>query len=369
MNKKYTFPIILFSVISLFISCDDDSSSPSNYMILNEVEFITSFPQTFSLNDKIEPEIDIIGIKSFIIYDSLLILSTVDREGLWSFISLPDYNYIGKLLKQGDGPFEFTQSPDVSYNTNIFKEKDILFANIYDSQKGRLLKLNIDESLTTGDLHISSINESLPHFLFNSVVIDSTSIFCKKFNDNYTQQIRYITNHCSGEIIIPPILQKLNEASIKTGEDINILSTITKMNMDNKRFVEMPIGLNYINTYSLDGTFSKTICIGDKLDNIHKIQNKKIWNRIYTYSDVRIFSDFWGVVQIDEDEKTFQTGRKKRPSILLFNWEGEPLANLELSHFITSFDIDLKNGTLYTLDVHSDEFHKYNISYILEKLK
>lgn len=151
-------------------------------------------------------------------------------------------------------------------------------------------------------------------------------------------------------------------------QDINILSTITKFNPDRNIVIEMPVILNYINMYSLDGTFTRTLCIGDKVDDIEDIQDKKLWERIYTFNDIATFPDFWGVVYINEDAKTYQTGRKKLPCIYLFDWEGKPLAELKLKHFITTFDIDLRNRTLYTFDLEDEVLHKYDINEILTKI-
>ena len=104
------------------------------------------------------------------------------------------------------------------------------------------------------------------------------------------------------------------------------------------------------------------------MDNINKIQYKPRWARTYTFADLRLFENFWGVIHIDEDEKTYQLGRKKLPLIYLFDWKGKPIVELKLDHFITSFDIDLKNGSLYTFDVHSDEFYRYDVKGILSKV-
>ena len=151
-------------------------------------------------------------------------------------------------------------------------------------------------------------------------------------------------------------------------EDINIISTIAKMNHENGLIVEMPIGLNYINLYSLDGSSAKTLCIGDEPDDISEVENQDFADRIYTYSDLCVFKNFWGVVAIGEDMKTFQMSRKKHPSILLFDWEGNPLAELKADRFMTGFDIDLTNGTLYTFDVYTDEMFRYDIRHILREL-
>jgi hypothetical protein len=79
-------------------------------------------------------------------------------------------------------------------------------------------------------------------------------------------------------------------------------------------------------------------------------------------------SEFRGVIYVNEDTKTYLTERKKLPVILLFDWNGEPLAELRLNDFITAFDIDFINGHLYTLDLDTDVFCRYDIRDMPEKL-
>jgi hypothetical protein len=364
--RKYNLTATLLFFATLFLYCKQSSSSSSNNMNFKNVEFIEKFPQTFELHNKIDPNFDIIGIRNFAIYDSLLVLSTVNDQGLWSFISLKTKANLGNFFTMGQGPNQFTESPSVGTKVT-FHRKDSLFAYIYDSQKGKLLKMNIDASLHFNKLNISTVHDSLPPFLFNFVMLDPSKFLCKEADPTQTQQIRYIKENNDKKT--PDILNKLNNAKIKNGENINILSTITKYSPLHKKIVEMPIGLNYINMYSLDGDFSKTISLGKTLDNVDKVQDESRWDRLYTFADLRVFDNFFGVVYINEDEKTYQTNRKKKPLILLFDWNGNPLAELKLNHFITSFDIDFNNGDLYTFDVHSDEFYKYNVKDILQKLK
>ncbi|MBR9775545.1 MAG: hypothetical protein GYB55_11215, partial [Cytophagales bacterium] len=246
-------------------------------------------------------------------------------------------------------------------------EGDQLVAFLYDFQKGRLLKLNITKSIETNNQQLSILNDDLPPFLFNFTFIDSSRYLIKKIENSNRQQIRsFIKDGHESEI---SILKKLNQASIVQGEDYNILSTITKYNNKNNVFLEMPIGLNYLNIYSLDSTIAKTICIGEKLNDIEEIQKQSPEERIYTFANSRIYDDFLGVVFINEGKKNYQTNRTKLPSILLFDWNGHPLAELKLENHITSFDIDFINQELYTFDVHSDEFFKYDIKDILTTLK
>ncbi|WP_192348900.1 BF3164 family lipoprotein [Algoriphagus sp. Y33] len=358
---------ILLIVSSLLTSCGNPKLDQPTFMAFDNIDYIKEFPVKFSLGKKTTPNIDIIGIRSFAIYDSILILNTTKEDGLWSLYSLPNHQYLNSFLKRGEGPLELIQGPSLASKTKITREEGQLVAYLYDFQKGGALKFNIEESINSKILQISKLNTSIPPFLFEFIMIDSSTFFIKEIGNMDTQQIRYL--YKNGYRTTLPILDKLNQASILQGEDFNILSALTKLSDIHQKFVEMPIGLNYINLYSLDSTLAKTICIGEKLFDISNIQKENTWDRVYTFSDLRVFDDFFGVVFINEDIKTYQTNRTHFPSILLFNWEGEPLAELKLENHITSFDIDFINNELYTFDVQSDEFYKYDMSTIFPELE
>ena len=59
---------------------------------------------------------------------------------------------------------------------------------------------------------------------------------------------------------------------------------------------------------------------------------------------------------------------RKYPSILLFDWDGKPLAELKLTRFVNSFDIDMVNKTLYVFDVYNDKMFAYDLSEVLNKI-
>ena len=312
MKKNITLIVIFVFAVSLIVDC----SGSSDYMVLNEIRYINTFPQIFSIDNgiKIDLEnIDVIGIINFRIYDSLLVIATSDNDGLWSFVSLPDFRFLGKFLTIGQGPYEFFQYQFVGDGVNFFKENEEIFSSIFHFDKGKLYKMNIDESIKNQRLDIYTIHDSLPPvLLFDFVEIDSVTFFCKEISNKETQQIRYLL--INGEKIIPHHFKKLNLAKIREREDFNILSTSTKYDFSTKRIVEMPGHLNYINIYSIDGSFGKTICIGEQLDNIGKIQDRNRWtDRMATFNDLRLFSNFWGVLFINEIQTIKE--RKRFPNI------------------------------------------------------
>ncbi len=189
--------MLRLTVLLLMTARSHSFHAPKIVANSGNVAYVEQFPQTFSINNAEEVNTDIIGILDFSIYDSLLILSARDNKGLWSFLSLPDCHFLGKFLTQGQGPYEFFHCPWVSQNT-LFKEEGTLYAGIYDFATGAVWDNNQKNT--------------------------------------------------------PPHLEKLNAARIIEGDDHNILSTGIQYNA----VIEMPLELNYINMYSIDGTFGKT---------------------------------------------------------------------------------------------------------------
>lgn len=364
--SKFVFHIVIVFIFFNFWNCASDSKERLTDMAFDDIKYIDNFPQSFSIDGE-KIDIDVIGVRNFIISDSAIIMSTNNKDSLWVIANLPDLQVQGSILRRGQGPTELTISPSTTYNTKLIKENNQLFAYIYEYHKGELIKLNITASLNTGKSDISIINDSLPKSLFNFIVIDDSTYLCKEARNNHTQQIRYIYKQ-KKEVNDYSILDKLNNVSIRDNEDINILSTITKHNPSNDIIIEMPIGLNYINMYSLDDSFARTVCVGKSLFNIERIQNNNRWDRIYTFSDLRLFENFWGALYINESEKDYQLKRKNFPSILLFDWTGNPLAKLTLNQLATSFDIDFQTSQIYTFDVETELFFKYDITNVLSSL-
>ncbi len=363
--NKILFSLILISAFILVGCTRNNTTGQSDLMAFDDIEYTHKFPKTYSANGK-EVNIDVIGVKNLLIHDSMIIFSTNHSDSLWTIASLPDLQIKGSMLKSGQGPNEFTYPPSVAFNTKITKEKDQYFAYLYEFYKGELLKLNISASLQTGKTEIERINDSLPETLFNFVVIDDSTFLCKGCDDNFTRQLRYIQDR-KGNQSTPPVFENLNRVSVRSSEDINVISTITKYEPSNGKVVEMPVGLNYINLYSLDGSTTKTICIGKKTYDIEQVQAQKMWDRIYTFSDIRLYKDFWAVMYINETEKDYQKNTpKKKPSVLLFDWSGNPVAEIKLDQNASCFDIDLQGRELYTLDAQSDLFFKYDLSSILQ---
>lgn len=353
--------IIACFVLILSVGCTREASRNNleRYMLAGNVEYVHTFPQNIQLRNPKKVLAEQVGITGFRIIDSLMVLTMKGETGVIGIAPTNNLSACNRFFNLGNSEEEFIMTPTLSTSVSSYTISDTLFLDIFDSQKGRLLTMNVNKSLLNRKVVLKSIKKGLSNNVFNIVRLSEGEYLVKEINNNETQLIRSLKNMNTQQVKTNKLLDKLNSASVKPGEDFNILSTIMHVSNDGK-IIEMPIGLNYLNIYKLDGSFAKTVCVGNELADIDQVMNQDRFDRLYTFADLKIYDNFFGVVFLNEKEKDYQSNSQKHSEILLFSLEGKPLARLMLPHHITSFDID-KNGNLYTFDVLSGEFLMYNI--------
>ncbi len=354
--------------MTVLLGCKKTSSlSSQDYMVFDEIVYKGKDISSVSLHNETDVNIDVIGITDFYIKDSLMVLSTQNPDAFLSFVSLPTYRILGSFLKKGQGPLEFLSSPSISYNSRFFYVENELFAYLLDRRKGSVYRFNVTKSLRNNKIEMSLIKDNIPRSAFGVVTIDDTKFLFKELNEKMVKQSRYILDN--NIKTVPPFLEKLNQATIKQGEDFNILATMIQYDPQRDMIVEMPLELNYLNMYSLDGSIAKTICIDKELYDIKNIQNIARGDRNDTFADIRLFKNFFAILYMNETQKDFiQFKRKGFPTVLLFDWSGNMIAQIKLNQLATSFDFDMKNKTLYTFDHQTEGFYKYDVADILSKI-
>lgn len=177
MKKEW----IIWAVIGLLMGCGCNSSSDSHteYMAFENVNYIKEFPYSYSLENDQMVDWDVIGVKSFSFFDSLLVVtSNADKDGLWHFLTAKDYRFLGNYLTQGGGPEEFKELPKVS-DAKFYKKDNQVFADIYDFSGGKYFSINVSRTLENDRLDIQTVKNMLPAGLFDQVYIDSSTVYCR----------------------------------------------------------------------------------------------------------------------------------------------------------------------------------------------
>lgn len=364
--KKIIFIVV---VASLIMGCKQANNHDKmvRAMTTEDIEYVKKFPQQVELQKGEKVNLPIIGISNFRIIDSLLVVGKKETQNIWQFVTLNDLHTVGSMVNIGEGPNEFLIAPNTNSNSNFYLHNDSLYVDLFDNQKGKVLAVNILQSFKDKKLKVAQTYNAFSNNDFNVVRLSNGDYLVRTINDDATQLNRTVRNSTTGKETTTKVLNKLNGAKVNVGEDFNILGTIIKTTPDNVIY-EAPISLNYLNIYSVDGTTSKTVCIGENLYDIDAIMETDRGERIKTFSDLKIFPKFFGVVYIGEQKKKYQQEQGRMPSIYLFTLDGKPLTEIKMQRRITSFDIDLQHGYLYTLDSQADEFLRYDIRNILKKI-
>lgn len=357
--KKKIIPLLV-GMVCLFARCGQTPSPSANYMILDEVKYVEVFPKSFSLDNETPAISDAMGAQSFAIFDSLLFVQTSDPDGFWYIYSLPGDRLLGKFLRKGNGPSEFLTPPAMNH-VRFYRDAGTIFAELFDFNKKRLVVMDVIGLIERGYPELTELSGKMPRWAINSIRLDDNTFFGRELDNSASRLNRFLMK--DNKEIVRGNLAKLNKAHVNFGEDHNILAADIKYNAEKDLILETPTMLNYINLYSPKGAEGKTICVGKKLDNIKKIQDIDPADRMYTYDGARIYSDFFAALYCNEDVKTYETERKMMPVIQLFDWAGEPVAELKLNKICTSFDFDLLNGYLYIFDRPSEMFYKYIIQH------
>ena len=164
---KKSLAIVLIGLV--LSSC---STNPEAHMAFEEVRYIREFPRTYSLTAQDAESVDfgIIGTQDFIVHDSLLILSTANKNGFLTFLSLPDHRNLGSYLLLGNGPQEFIMPPWISQSVFYRKKGDLCFT-LHNVVRKRLECFNVTRTLESKRLHLSTINDSLVSTAFRLSLI------------------------------------------------------------------------------------------------------------------------------------------------------------------------------------------------------
>lgn len=363
MNSLYCI-LISCIVVCILGGCRKDNSI--NSMAFDSVLYVEKFPNTYQLENGKKLDFGLMGMHGLTVQDSLLIVSTSDKTGYWSFFNLQDYSFLGKYLTEGKSENEFLSSPrvDRQYFTNRGGE---LYAMIYDFSTGKILSMNIAKTLENKRLNVSEQIINFQRTLFNFLPMSDSSFFCREVNNDHTQQSRFLV--LNNNRIFPDNMNILNKASLEIGADINILGCICKYHPQSQKIVEVGLDLNLINLYSINNSFAFTICVGNELDRIEDIQKIDRRKKKVMYQGLNSYENYFAALYQNDTNENIHFGKAKKQTIQFFDWKGNPLIEVVLDRRVNSFDIDFSKKCLYTLSYEDDEIYVYDFSEALRRLE
>lgn len=348
--------VLILSFLAIALqSCSD---YVSQYLCFDDVVYVSEFPKTIELEEAAPLDLDLMGCVDFFGNDSVLVFKMMGLENHWRVCPFPDLNAGMDLLKKGNGPDEFANMPGNEY----FDGND---CRAWMSGESKMLRVDISESLEKGRLQLDTILE---------VPMQGTALSCAAVDDSVYFAVLHQYDsyrHClfdGNQLQDLEHLEAIDKHRVRN--DLNAMAAVRRYEASQKKVVEGLLHLNQINLYSLeDNTFAKTICVGEQLTDLGRIDDssKKQW--IKYYGSIITHPDYFAAIYFNASRKDFFAGKIKKTDIQFFNWDGEPLLDIRMPFPAESFFIH-KNKDLYVLSTKGEEerLYKYDLGDLLTGL-
>lgn len=335
-------------------------------MAFSNVEYVKKFPVEIEAkcSKEIDPERD--NFCAFTVCDSLMLCSTVESQKYLKVLSWPGMRPLNEFINKGNGPYELTSNL-LYFEENVEKEGKDVCIYFYD-KKNSIVKLNVSKSLTQESLIAEKVSNVVIGDSFNFygfITLGNNSFIIGKIENEGRRINRYL--YIDNEPTKNEILDRLNEIHIEASNiDHNVLGRHTAYHRQDKRIVEAYSNLNLINIYTLDGEFQKSICVGEKLDNLRDIEAMPVNDRpSSSYLFLKGYENYFAAAYSFHTNKDYIDKKQVPAEIHIFNWDGNPLCRIKLDKQFTTFHIDRDNNALVGMDVSGNMyFYDIDLSFL-----
>ena len=356
--KKFNFFVVLGMLVASQILMGCGEKMPDGD--LDEVKMYCDFPKVVSLAEKDGEKVDIdaMGIMDFKLMDSLLIVSTQDKDGLWKLYSLPNLDSVGNTLKLGSGPLELAYPMPInqsSFESGGTYGKRILDIPQFD--KRQIISIDLTASLDSAKL--VGREKELPQVPVFPVLYYSLSDDYSYMMSVDPDELRIKRELFKGNVATESkVLSVLNSNKVDNMEDIGALTSFPLIQPGGIKVADCQGNRGIINVfdYLTDTGFSLVEC-GVETDMESSLERRD--KNMSEYGGGNGYKNFFAVIANDYDN-----GQLTGQSLLFFDWEGNPLVKVILPmKNVGCFDIDLDNKMLYLHNIEEDCIVRYNFEF------
>lgn len=343
--------------ISLCVACVN-----MRYFAFDDIRTVKTFPVIYELCSPEVLELDVVGLQGIKVLDKYIVVSRTSDSGSLSIFSKDTDEYVGDFLKIGNGPGEILYAPFISW---IDFSDDERYAYVYD-YKGNYLEYDLSASIVDMVPVWNCLAEKLPVTdAARYFYIDENMLLCRRCKPDRNGYERMIVD-CKGNVIPSPNVESLNEI---TSSEMNLLSTGFAINSKEKRIAEFGSRINVIHLYSYVDDYSVTLSVGDKMLPLDEWEQFSEDGMKKMYYDSKSFDKFFAALYIGDTIGNLDSGSFGTPQIQLFDWNGNPIAEIVVPMRALYFDIDIADKKLYVVDYETENIMRYDISEIFDTLQ
>lgn len=344
---------ILTALVLILTSCEH-----KDYFAFDDVSFVRNFPNKYVLGKADTLDVELIGIHGVKSFGDYLLVSCAAPKGCLSTVTLgKETKVTNTFLMIGSGPGEVLYRPYISWMS--FYEKDGgCEAGVYD-YAGSFIELDVSQdSLSNAYRYLSrslSTRSGSRYFY-----VSPNRFLCRRSKADGSGFERLLVDSFGREYHIAS-MDFLNEIS---SSEQNLLSSSIVIDDKSGIVAEVSSYLDVVQLYSLDTSrkgFAKTLALGGKLQNLRDVERQGLDLTPRAYYDVHPYKDFFAALYVGAKMDDFEQGLCSPPSIHLFSWTGEPLAEIKLPVNALLFDIDTENNAIFVVESHSEKILRYDM--------
>ncbi len=335
--------IAAFSLVSCTTRTDGTGLAFENVKVAEgfreELDLTKKTPEVINLN--------VDGALDICVYDSLFCVMSSDANGFVKVFDKRTFSGCGSFLRKGRGPGELLNIP-TSHRFSRSSDGRLFFLD-----RKQVVEVDVAASLRNGQTEATPYKENLPDLIDYYLVVSDSLNVIKRINngfDGYTRQI------LRGKVLETTKNQEsLNKIVLDAKGDpgkFNLLGSMMSYNASEDVVVEASLMTNTINLYSLFSDFAMTLCVGDRPDDIQRLEKAEYGTTGDTFIDLKPCEGIFLVLY--QKEKGFNV-------VMAFQWDGEPVARIKVPDYVTKVCTDLDQNVLYALDGEEERILKWEL--------
>lgn len=354
--------IILFLLLTNFLySCKEEN---------------INHPLKFNKNYKVKGErifsdnLEVFNV--YVINNFLLTKNTNLGKNVFSLYDSKTLKYIGGFGKLGEGPEEFHNLTE--YSNQFINENNEIKIWIYERVKGKLSKINLTKSIENSKTVFEKVVDINPSVFYERTVyyFDEQKIIGQVSNlDLKMSQIRFynpVKNKVFKEIPFANLVKNENKniGFIQNQYNAIYLNSLG-IKPDKSKIVSGMYEQNRLDIFDANGELVNSIIEGEHkpIQNFEEYLKSGKATIYYSYLNL---TDKYIFALYNNQLKSEYWANPIPIEIRIFDWNGQPIANIEIPDYLTFFTININLGILYGVSLPDEKIIKYNIKSILNEL-
>ena len=304
-----------------------------------------------------EPLMEIIGGSNIQIIDTFLLAQHRydNPTHFWEVYGVNSLKHLKSVLSHGRGPLEVLFS---YYAGQYEKVNGDNWMFTLDMNASKLFKINLDESIRSG-VDIVELISPLPRHTY-PYFVTGDGLFLNLSYDQEKGTVCLIIEDNSWEN--PTVVKEIY--SNISPEDYYIISPKIYYNRKRNKVCIIPKNLDYIRITDFKGNGDIIVSTADSdgMSSARQERDRDWMQMVMPYSNSMTTDDYIFALYINK--KIANLNDIPEESVIhVFDWNGEAVAKLRFEDYVTSFAVDMKNKTIYTMD-NMEQLYKYDINSI-----